>query len=115
MAKRLVISPKAEQRIDSLAEDLGRLLGQAQNKAEGWLNQRNEIVNHLESIRETATNLLTQLGHISSNAAGSAKRAYRQTATTPPEEVVNRAKNAARAVSEEARARMRQGGRKRSV
>ena len=106
MAKRTVVSPQTEKRIETFAEDLGRLLGQAQNKAEGWISQRNEIVTRLESIRETANDLLNQLGHMSASAAGSAKRAYRQTANTQPEEVINKAKTAARSATEQAKAKI---------
>ncbi len=65
MAKRItsegekVLSPQVE----AFAEDLGRLLGTAQAKAQGWLNQRQDIVKHLVGVRDTATKLLTELGH----------------------------------------------------
>src|SRR3954465_7348919 len=63
MAKRQDAAGAAEHKLEEFAEDLGRLLGQAQNKAEGWLNQRQAIVKHLEGVRDTASNLLSQLGH----------------------------------------------------
>jgi hypothetical protein len=62
MAKREA-GPATEHKIEEFAEDLGRLLGTARTKAEGWLGQRQQIVKHLEDIRDTATNLLQQLGH----------------------------------------------------
>jgi hypothetical protein len=49
-------------RIEGFAEDLGRLLGSAQNKAESWLSQRSDIAKHLENVRDTAIDLLNQLG-----------------------------------------------------
>ena len=52
----------AEHKIEEFAEDLGRLLGTAQAKAEGWLGQRQQIAKTLGGIRDTATNLLSQLG-----------------------------------------------------
>jgi hypothetical protein len=107
------IAPETEQRIESFAEDLGKLLGHAQNKAESWLNQRTEVVSHLESIRDTATALLAQLGHMSAKAAGTTKRAYRSTAKTQPEEAVAKAKRAARMMSEEAKARIAAAQKKR--
>jgi hypothetical protein len=115
MAKRTgpVISPEAEQKIESFAEDLGALLGRAQNKAEGWIRQRNEIVATLESIRDAASSLLSQLGNISAKAATTTNRAYRDTATTPPEEVVAKAKRAARTVSDEAKAKFAAARKKR--
>jgi hypothetical protein len=112
-SKEPAISSSTEQQIETFAEDLGKLLGHAQNKAEGWLGQRKQIVTHLETIRETATNLLNQLGHISSNAAGTTKRAYRRTAKTQPEEVVAKVKAAARTMSDEAKARIAAAQKKR--
>ena len=57
--------------IEGFAEDLGRMLGTAQAKAQGWLGQRQTIVKHLQQIRDTASNLLSQLG--SGVAAGRAR------------------------------------------
>src|SRR3954464_12081806 len=51
----------AEHKIEEFAEDLGRLLGTARAKAEGWIGQRQTITQHLQDIRDTASNLLTQL------------------------------------------------------
>jgi hypothetical protein len=48
--------------IEGFAEDLGRLLGTAQAKAQGWLGQRQHVAKQLEEIRDTAASLLTQLG-----------------------------------------------------
>jgi hypothetical protein len=47
--------------IGGFAEDLGRLLGSAQSRAQGWLGQRQMIARQLEQIRDTAAGLLTQL------------------------------------------------------
>ena len=47
--------------IEGFAEDLGRLLGAARAKAEGWLGQRQNVAKQLEQIRDTATGLLNQL------------------------------------------------------
>jgi hypothetical protein len=52
----------AENKLTGFADDLGRLLGQAQNKAQSWLGQRNAIVKHLTDVRDAATRLLAQLG-----------------------------------------------------
>jgi hypothetical protein len=48
-------------KIEEFAEDLGKLLGTARAKAEGWLGQRQAIAKHLEGIRDTANHLLQQL------------------------------------------------------
>jgi hypothetical protein len=50
-----------ETKIEEFAEDLGRLLGTARAKAEGWLGQRRDITKHLEDIRDTASHLLAEL------------------------------------------------------
>ncbi len=73
MAKRASKST-TEQKIEEFAEDLGRLLGTARAKAEGWLSQRQQITKHLEDIRNTATHLLQQLGQ---GAVGLTRRAGR--------------------------------------
>ena len=52
-----------EARLEGFAEDLGKLLGTARAKAEGWLGQRQAIVEHLQGVRDTANQLLAQLGH----------------------------------------------------
>jgi hypothetical protein len=56
-----------ETRIEAFAEDLGRLLGTARAKADNWLSQRQQIAKHLTDIRDTASNLLTQLGDEAKN------------------------------------------------
>ena len=48
-------------KMEGFAEDLGRLLGTARVKAEGWLGQRQNVAKQLEQIRDTATDLLGQL------------------------------------------------------
>jgi hypothetical protein len=55
-------SSAQESKLEGFAEDLGRLLGEAQNKAAGWLGQRKAIAEHLVGVRDTATRLLAQLG-----------------------------------------------------
>jgi len=52
----------SDSKIEDFAEELGKLLGTAQAKAEGWLGQRTQIAKTLSGIRDTATKLLTQLG-----------------------------------------------------
>ena len=52
----------AEHKIEEFAEDLGRLLGTARAKAEGWIGQRQTVTKHLEDIRDTAAELLKKLG-----------------------------------------------------
>jgi hypothetical protein len=51
----------ASNKIEDFAEDLGRLLGTARAKAEGWLGQRQNVAKQLEQIRDTAAGLLNQL------------------------------------------------------
>lgn len=56
--------------ITAFAEDLGKVLGTAKAKAEGWLGQRAQIAKTLESIRDTASKLLADLGHRAQRVAG---------------------------------------------
>src|SRR6266516_4748729 len=76
MAKRAkgVQSGRVEGAIGGFAEDLGRLLGPARNKAEGWLGQRQAIVKQLTQLRDEASGLLNQLGD---QAAAAGKRGRR--------------------------------------
>jgi hypothetical protein len=62
MAKKTRIA-SAEHKIEDFAADLGKMLGHARNKAEGWLSQRQAIVKNLAQIRDETTKLLNQLGH----------------------------------------------------
>src|SRR5258708_4733599 len=61
MAKRTAAA--VEHGIDRFAEDLGKMLGHARTKAEGWLGQRQDIVKTLTELRDEASKLLSQLGH----------------------------------------------------
>src|ERR1700732_2930219 len=63
-----------EHKLEEFAEDLGGLLGTARAKAEGWLGQRQEIVKHLSEIRDTATKLLSDLGHQSQEVVHRGRR-----------------------------------------
>lgn len=60
MAKKLVAT---KEDVVEFAEDLGRLLGTARGKADKWLAQRRVITKNLQQIRDTATELLNDLGH----------------------------------------------------
>jgi hypothetical protein len=72
----LALDGATAERIEEFAEDLGRLLGTARAKAEGWLGQRQAIAKQLIGIRDTATELLSQLGH--SDSPSSAGRRGRR-------------------------------------
>lgn len=74
-AKRAESGGSVEGAIGGFAEDLGRVLGQARNKAEGWLGQRRAIVKQLTQLRDEATNLLNQLGHQATAAGQRGRRA----------------------------------------
>jgi hypothetical protein len=52
----------AEHRALGFAEDLGRLLGTAEKKANEWLQQRGEVTRQLTELRDRATQLLERLG-----------------------------------------------------
>jgi hypothetical protein len=63
-----------EGRVVDFAENLGKLLGHAQNQAQSWIGQREAVMKQLESIRDTATGLLSQLGHTAGEQLGKISR-----------------------------------------
>ena len=73
-AKGVESGGSVEGTIGGFAEDLGRLLGQARNKADRWLGQRQAIVKQLTQLRDEASSLLNQLGD---RAAAAGKRGRR--------------------------------------
>jgi hypothetical protein len=62
---------------ESFAEDLGRLLGSAENKARGWLDQRKSIAKQLTSVRDKADELLRELTGGAAQMAAAVNRARR--------------------------------------
>ena len=83
--------------ITAFAEDLGELLGSAQAKAQGWLGQRKQIAKSLEGIRDTATKLLSDLGHPAERVVRNGRLAGRQIALQPTEPVVTKRRTMSRA------------------
>ena len=47
--------------LETFAEDLGRVLGTAENKARSWLSQRKDIAKQLTAVRDKADELLREL------------------------------------------------------
>ena len=75
-----------EKRILALAEQLGRLIGTAESKAEGWFDQKT-LNRQVEQIRDSASELLEHLGGvIESGRAATRPAAAKPAATTgtPP-------------------------------
>jgi hypothetical protein len=72
----------AEHTIEGFAEDLGKMLGVARSKAEGWLGQRQAIVKSLSELRDTATKLLSELGHEGVRAVAAGRRLGLRSART---------------------------------
>lgn len=64
--------------LEGFAEDLGKLLGTAQAKAEGWLSQRRAIAKQLTGIRDTASGLLQQLAGSGASLAAAVGRGHRR-------------------------------------
>jgi hypothetical protein len=58
-----------EKRMLAFAEQIGRIAGTVQAKAEGWLD-RDALNAQIASIRDSATDLLQQIGATTSSAAG---------------------------------------------
>jgi hypothetical protein len=55
------MAKRAQNAATEFAEDLGRLLGQAENKAKSWLSQRESVVAELTKIRDAASKYLNEL------------------------------------------------------
>jgi hypothetical protein len=72
-AGRKITAP--EHKLEEFAEDLGRMLGHARTKAEGWMGQRQAIVKSLTELRDEASKLLSQLGHDAAVAGRKGRRA----------------------------------------
>ena len=76
MAKRT--SNNLGDTIEGFAEDLGRLLGTARARAEGWVSQRDNLAQQLTAIRDTATELLGQLTGSTAREARAERRRARK-------------------------------------
>ena len=76
MAKRQDTIAATEHKIEDFADDLGKMLGHARNKAEGWLGQREQIVKNLTQLRDEATTLLGQLGGATGNIGNRVNREH---------------------------------------
>ena len=100
------MAARTEGKLEEFAEDLGKLLGQAQNKAENWLGLRKAIAANLIGLRDTATRLLAQLG-VSDGASPARKQT--STSSAPARRGPGRPKGTAkkkRTMSAEARAKI---------
>jgi len=62
-----------EATVVGFAEDLGKILGTAQTRAEGWLNQRKAIATQLAQIRDAANQYLQQLAEGGANIAAAVR------------------------------------------
>jgi hypothetical protein len=71
-----------EQRVVAFAEQLGRIVGSVQGKAEGWLDNPT-LHDQLTRIRDGAADLLDHLGSETTSVTGTA--AQKQTARHPRE------------------------------
>jgi hypothetical protein len=66
------------EKIESFAEDLGKLLGTAQAKASSWLEQRKSIADQLTQIRDTANDYLQRLSGEAASVAAAVRRGRRR-------------------------------------
>ena len=76
--KRTIAAIAIEQRVVAFAEQLGRIAGTVQAKAEGWMD-RDALSRQIESVRDGAADLLEQLAgrtaKVSKTAGGAAPNA----------------------------------------
>jgi hypothetical protein len=74
-----------EERVVAFAEQLGRLVGTVESKAEGWLDQK-ALNTQLTQIRDGAAELLNHLGGaIASGRAAANPKKKQAEASTPPD------------------------------
>jgi hypothetical protein len=78
MAKR--VRDDTQKKVEGFAEDLGAMLGTARTKAEGWLGQRQSIVKNLTELRDTASQLLSELGQKAERVVRRGRKAGRAAA-----------------------------------
>jgi hypothetical protein len=72
-----------EQRLGVFAEQLGRIVGTVQAKADGWLDRR-ALNDELTRIRDGASDLLNHVGSGTRSASVAATPAQRQTTDPTP-------------------------------
>jgi hypothetical protein len=78
-----------------IAEDVGRLIGTTERRAGEWLGRRQNLVERLTRVRNSATWLLSELestGAAAANAVGTAIRRGRQPARKPRKAAAGRHK-----------------------
>ena len=97
-------APSAPAALEGFAEDLGKLLGQAQSKAEGWLGQRKAIAKQLTNLRDAANGLLEQLGVGGRRRPGRPRKSVADAGESSVP--VNRRKSKKRTMSADARAKI---------
>ncbi len=73
-----------ENRMLAFAEQLGRIVGTVQAKAEGWLD-RDALKAQISIVRDSASELLTQLGGGTPKEAAASRRASRADASEAAE------------------------------
>lgn len=71
MAKSAPSMQEMDEKVTAFAEQLGRMLGTVQGKAEGWL-ERQTLKDDLINVRDSASRLLEQL--MGGSATASAKK-----------------------------------------
>jgi len=76
--KRSSAAQRQATHLESFAEDLGRMLGTAENKARGWLDQRKAIVAQLSQLRAKTDSLLRELTEGGANVVAVVRLAKRR-------------------------------------
>jgi hypothetical protein len=73
MAKSAPSMQEMDEKVTAFAEQLGRIVGTVQGKAEGWL-ERQTLKDDLTNVRDTAARLLQQLAGGSATKKKSTKK-----------------------------------------
>jgi len=107
-----------EEQIVDFAEDIGRMLGTVQAKAESWLDQRKSVVGHLRTILNNAAKMLEQLGEVPfprdpGKSAGSSTAKAKGRGRPPKSAGIKRGRPKGFKMSPEARKKMAEAAKRR--
>jgi hypothetical protein len=72
-----VAKKRSSSPLETFAEDLGKVVGTAENKARGWLDQRKSIAKQLTTVRDKADELLRELTGGAARMAAAVNQARR--------------------------------------
>jgi hypothetical protein len=97
--------------LEEIASEVGRLFGTTENHARKWLQQRQTLLDALSTVRDRATNLITELGNGGTAAKRKSGRPPKN-ATGPLNDTPRKVRGR-RKISDQTRAKMKAAAQKR--